>query len=150
MRGGGLGARRLRDVVGTAAQYDTAGMSTRTQASWKTPTMPVGPSQVDCSSLSRSTRSGSVAVPETGIGRVCGVSASSAPSVTTIAPPSSSHAESSSAQNWRHRMLGSMPRISTTSRSSSGGDATAMLVVGQVIRGSPPVGPHDGPVDLES
>ena len=58
-------------------------MSSRTQASWKTPTMPVGPSYVDCSSLSRSTRSGSVAVPVTGIGRVCGVSASSAPRVTT-------------------------------------------------------------------
>ena len=54
-------------------------MSSRTQASWKTPTMPVGPSYVDCSSLSRSTSSGSVAVPVTGIGRVCGVSASRAP-----------------------------------------------------------------------
>ena len=41
-------------------------MSRRTQASWNTPTMPVGPSYVDCSSLRRSTRSGSVAVPVTG------------------------------------------------------------------------------------
>ena len=49
-----------------------------------------GPSYVDCSSLSRSTSSGSVAVPVTGIGRVCGVSASSAPRVTTSWPPRSS------------------------------------------------------------
>ena len=112
-------------------------MSRRTQASWKTPTMPVGPSYVDCSSLSRSTRSGSVAVPVTGTGRVCGVSASSAPRVTTSPPPSSSHAASSSAQNCRHRMLGSMPRISTTSRSRSGGEATAIWVDGQVMRRCP-------------
>ena len=92
-----------------------------TQASWKTPTMPVGPSYVDCSSLSRSTRSGSVAVPVTGIGRVCGVSASSAPRVITSSPPRSSQAASSSAQNCRQRMFGSMPRIRITSRSRSGG-----------------------------
>ena len=92
------------------------------------------PSYVDCSSLSRSTRSGSVAVPVTGIGRVCGVSASRAPRVTTSSPPSSSQAASSSAQNCRHRMLGSMPRTRTTSRSRSGGEATAIWVLGQVIR----------------
>src|SRR3954463_1329358 len=60
-------------------------MSSRTHASWKTPTMPVGPSYVDCSSLSRSVSSGSVAVPVTGTGRVCGVSASSAPGVGGVA-----------------------------------------------------------------
>ena len=96
-------------------------MSSWMHASWKTPTMPVGPSYVDCSSLSRSTRSGSVAVPVTGIGRVCGVSASSAPRVTTSSPPRSSQAASSSAQNWRQRMLGSMPRIRITSRSQARG-----------------------------
>ena len=125
-------------------------MSSRTQASWKTPTMPVGPSYVDCSSLSRSTSSGSVAVPVTGIGRVCGVSASSAPSVTTSSPPRSSHAASSSAQNWRQRMLGSMPRTRITSRSRSGGEATAIWVLGQVIRRCPCSSlPTIGPVDLE-
>ena len=108
-------------------------MSSRTQASWKTPTMPVGPSYVDISSLSRSTSSGSVAVPLTGTGRVCGVSASRAPSVTTIWPPRSSAAASSSAQNCRHRMLGSMPRIKMTSRRRSGGLAIAIWVLGQVI-----------------
>ena len=41
-------------------------MSRRAHASWNTPTMPVGPSYVDTSSLSRSTSSGSVEVPLTG------------------------------------------------------------------------------------
>ena len=99
--------------------------------------MPVGPSYVDCSSLSRSTSSGSVAVPETGIGRVCGVSASSAPRVTTSRPPRSSQAASSSAQNSRHFMFGSMPRSRMMSRSRSGGEAIASWVPGQVIRRCP-------------
>ena len=112
--------------------------------------MPVGPSYVDCSSLSRSTRSGSVAVPVTGIGRVCGVSARRAPSVITSSPPRSSQAASSSAQNWRQRMFGSMPRIRITSRSRSGGEATAICVLGQVIRRCPSSSlPTIGTVDLE-
>ena len=48
--------------------------------------------------------------------------------------PRSSQAARSSAQNWRHFMLGSMPRTRMTSRSSSAGRATAMRVVGQVRR----------------
>ena len=73
-------------------------------------------------------------IPVTGIGRVWGVSASSAPRVITSSPPRSSQAARSSAQNWRQRMFGSMPRTRITSRSRSGGDATAIWVLGQVIR----------------
>jgi hypothetical protein len=78
-----------------------------------------------------------VLVPVTGIGRVCGVSASSAPSVTTSSAPSSSAAASSSAQNCRQRMFGSMPRSRITSRSDPGGEATDSWVEGQVIRRFP-------------
>ena len=99
--------------------------------------MPVGPSYVDCSSLSRSSRSSSVAVPLTWIGLVCGVSASSAPRVSTSSTPSVSIAASTSAVNWRHRMLGSMPRSSTTSRGAPGGRATRISVRGHVIRRMP-------------
>ena len=81
--------------------------------------------------------SGSLAVPETGIGRVCGVSASSAPRVTTSSAPSSSEAASSSAQNCRQRMFGSMPRSRITSRSAPGGEQTDSWVEGQVIRRIP-------------
>ena len=131
---GGLRAGRLRDVVGHGGPVATRpGCRDGAQASWKTPTMPVGPSYVDSSSLSRSTSSGSVAVPVTGTGRVCGVSASSAPRVTTIWPPRSSAAASSSAQNCRQRMFGSMPRIRMTSRCRSGGLAIAICVLGQVM-----------------
>ena len=56
----------------------------------------------------------------TGTGRVCGVSASSAPSVTTVVTPSCSMCSSSSAQNRRQRMFGSMPCMSTTSRLAPG------------------------------
>ena len=112
--------------------------------------MPVGPSYVDCSSLSRSTRSGSVAVPVTGIGRVCGVSASRAPRVITSSPPRSSQAARISAQNCRQRMFGSMPRTRITSRSRSGGEAIASCVLGQVIRRCPSSSsPTSGPVHLE-
>ena len=52
-------------------------------------------------------------------------------------PPSSSQAASISAQNCRQRMFGSMPRTRTTSRSSSGGEATAIRVVGQAMRRCP-------------
>ncbi len=87
--------------------------------------------------MSRSAISGSVAVPETGIGRVCGVSASSAPRVTTSSAPSSSEAASSSAQNCRQRMLGSIPRSRMTSRVAPGGEQTESCVEGQVIRRMP-------------
>ena len=78
-----------------------------------------------------------MAVPLTWIGRVCGVSASSAPRVTTSSTPSSSAQASSSAQNWRHFMFGSIPRSSTTSRWEPGGRATYTCVEGQVIRRIP-------------
>ena len=78
-----------------------------------------------------------MAVPETGTGRVCGVSASSAPRVTTSSAPSSSEAASSSAQNCRQRMFGSMPRSSMTSRNAPGGEQTDSCVEGQVMRRMP-------------
>ena len=46
-------------------------------------------------------------------------------------------AASSSAQNWRHFMFGSMPRSSTTSRCEPGGEATDSCVDGQVMRRMP-------------
>ena len=52
--------------------------------------MPVGPSYRDGSIASRSSRPSSSLVLVTGIGRVCGTSASSAPSVTTVPTPSRS------------------------------------------------------------
>ncbi len=100
------------------------------QASCSTPTIPVGPSYCDVSRPSASATASSVAVPVTGIGRVCGVSASSAPSVTTISTPSSSAKASSSWQKDFQRMLGSMPWTSTTSRCCSGSRATVTRVVG--------------------
>ena len=100
--------------------------------------------------MSRSTSSGSLAVPVTGIGRVCGVSASSAPSVTTTLAPRSSTQASSSAQNERHFMLGSMPRTRMTSRSRSGGDADEDLGAGPRQRAvAALVGADQRPVDLE-
>ena len=113
--------------------------------------MPVGPSYVAGSSFSRSSRSSSVAVPLTWIGRVCGVSASSAPSVTTSSTPRSSAQASSSAQNWRHRMFGSMPRNRTTSRCEPGGRATYTWVEGHVIRRIPSsVAPTSGRLTWKS
>ena len=70
----------------------------------------------------------------TGTGRVWGVSASSAPRVTTVVTPRSSIWSSSSAQNLRHRMFGSMPCMSTTSRVAPGGRHTDSRVVGHSTR----------------
>ena len=75
----------------------------------------------------------SVAEPTIGTGRVCGESLSSAPSRTASSTPSSRQTPTISSQNARQRMLGSMPRSSTTSRSMPGGRATDSLVVGQVM-----------------
>ena len=91
-----------------------------------------------------------MAVPLTWIGRVCGVSASRAPSVTTSSTPSSSAQASSSAQNWRHFMFGSMPaqQHDVAVRAGRAGDVhlgggpgdPAHALVG---------GADQGPVDLE-
>jgi hypothetical protein len=76
----------------------------------------------------------------TGVGRVCGVSASIAPRATTVETSSSCRIAMSSAQKPRQRMLGSMPRMRTTSRSLPGGRATEMRVVGHSIRRlTPPI-----------
>ena len=69
-----------------------------------------------------------------GSDRVYGTSASSAPSSTTRFTSRLWHTSSTSSQNVRHRVLGSMPRISTTSWSAPGGLATANRVVGQSMR----------------
>ena len=66
------------------------------------------------------------------IGRVCGTSASSAARQTTWSTSSSSANSVSSSQNARHRMFGSRPRTSTTSRSPT--VAIPSRVVGQSIR----------------
>ena len=70
----------------------------------------------------------------TGIGRVCGVSDSSAPSSTTVCTPSSRMISRISSQKPRQRMLGSMPRISTTSWLAPGGRHTENRVVGHSTR----------------
>jgi hypothetical protein len=62
---------------------------------------------------------------------------SSAPSSTASSTPSSPQNPTISRQKDRQRMLGSMPRSSTTSRSTPGGLATDSLVVGQVMGRSP-------------
>ncbi len=62
---------------------------------------------------------------------MCGVSASNAPRMTTVSTSSFSAIPSSSAQNERHRMLGSTPCISTMSRSLPGGRQCETRIDGQ-------------------
>ncbi len=67
-----------------------------------------------------------------------GTSASSAPSSTTRLTSRLWQISSTDSQNVRHRMLGSIPRMSTTSRSLPGGLATMNRVVGHsILRVSP-------------
>jgi len=73
-------------------------------------------------------------VAVTGIGRVCGTSASSAPTVTRVVTPSRSAHSSSSIVYDRQRIEGSMPSTMTTSRPIAGTWAASSRVVGQVIR----------------
>ncbi len=82
----------------------------------------------------------SEALPLIGSERVYGTSASSAPSSTTRVTSRLWHTSSTSWQKVRQRVLGSMPRISTTSDSASAGLATANRVVGHSIRRSSPSG----------
>ncbi len=70
----------------------------------------------------------------TGTGRVCGESASSAPSSTTISARNSVKAATSSAQNRRQRMFGSIPCTRTTSRSAGFPVAASSRVVGHTSR----------------
>ncbi len=70
----------------------------------------------------------------TGTGRVCGESASSAPSSTTSSISSAEKAVTSSEQKPRQRMLGSMPRRSSRSRSVISCLAASSRVVGQTRR----------------
>nr|BFE71095.1 hypothetical protein GCM10020092_043960 [Actinoplanes digitatis] len=78
------------------------------------------------------------AVPLIGSGRVYGTSASRAPSSTIRLTSRLWHTSRICSQNVRQRMLGSIPRISTTSRSVPGGLATLNRVVGHsILRASP-------------
>jgi hypothetical protein len=71
---------------------------------------------------------------------VYGTSASSAPSSTIRLTSRLWQTSRTCSQNVRQRMLGSMPRISTTSRSVPGGLATMNRVVGHsILRVSPSV-----------
>ncbi len=100
--------------------------------------MPVGPSYLVSSRSMRRARSASDVVPLIGTGRVCGVSPSRAPRMTTSSTPSSWAKPSSSLQNERHRMDGSMPRTRTRSRGFSPPTRTTdSRVVGQVILRTP-------------
>ena len=66
-------------------------------------------------------------------GRVCGTSASSAPSVTTIWQPSASARSVIEVQNVRHFIDGSGPPSRTRSRGARGTRASKISTVGQVI-----------------
>lgn len=102
------------------------------------PTMPVGPSYLVSSRSIVRARSASDVTPLTGTGRVCGVSPSSAPRMTTISTPSSCAKPRISLQNDRHRMDGSMPRTSTRSRGLAPPIRTTdSRVVGHVIFRTP-------------
>lgn len=101
--------------------------------------MPVGPSyRVSSRSIVRA-RSASEVTPLTGTGRVCGVSPSNAPRMTTISTPSSWAKPRISLQNDRQRIDGSIPRTRTRSRGFSPPTRTTdSRVVGQVIFRVPP------------
>src|SRR5258705_446464 len=76
-----------------------------------------------------------LAVPVTGIARVCGISASSAPSVTASSQPSSCATPTTSSQNAPQRRLGSGPTSRTRSRptlDTAVGDARNRML-GQVV-----------------
>jgi hypothetical protein len=96
--------------------------------------MPVGPSYRDRSRPSASIVSGSEAVPLTGTGRVCGLSASSAPSVMTSSTSSWAAIVTSSSQKPRQRMFGSRPAHEHHVAVGVGQRQTETRVVGQVIR----------------
>jgi len=72
-----------------------------------------------------------------GMGRVCGTSASSAPIVTTVVTPSRSAMSSSSRQNVRQRIDGSIPCTRTTRRPLAGTVTAVTVVVGHVISRRP-------------
>ena len=112
--------------------------------------MPVGPSYRLGVSAKRSRSAWSVALPLIGSGRVYGTSASSAPSSTTRLTSRLWHSSSTSSQKVRQRVLGSMPRISTTSVPAPGGLATENRVVGHVDPALAVVAlGHGRPVHLE-
>ena len=72
-----------------------------------------------------------------GSGRVCGTSASSAPSVTNVDTPTDWANSSSSMVKDRQRVDGSMPCTRITSRSVPEEVASRIRVVGQLIRRRP-------------
>ena len=73
-------------------------------------------------------------MPLIGSGRVYGTSASSAPSSTIRLTSRLWQTSRTCSQNVRQRMLGSMPRMSTMSRSAPAGVATENRVVGHSMR----------------
>ena len=113
--------------------------------------MPVGPSYREVSRPYARAESASYAEPVTGVGRVCGVSASSAPE-----RDDDRHVELGEdrdqlvAERRATACSARCPRIRTTSRSLPGGRATEIRVVGHSIRRlTPPISDTVGPVDLE-
>ena len=102
--------------------------------------MPVGPWYEVGSTRISDADAVSYDVPVTGVGRVCGVSVSSAPNVMTFVTPRRSTWPSSSRQNAFQRRFGSIPLTSTTCRSVPGSCATDSRVVCQSMRRvTPPV-----------
>ena len=111
-------------------------MPARVRVSASTPTMPVGPSYVDGARPSLVISCRSPVEVDTGIGRVCGVSASSEPSRCTRFTFAELSAEASRVANWRQRRFGSSPSTSTRSRPSGSGEIFSS-VVGQLISRCP-------------
>ena len=73
-----------------------------------------------------------------GTGRVCGTSASRAPSVTTISTSSRSAASMTAPAKLRHFRFGSTPDTKTRSRSALGTSAVKIVLAGQsTSRASP-------------
>ena len=146
----GLGARRLRDVVRHRRpqrhRRDARLRRRRPAARRRCRSVP---RTSTARSRARRAMPSSLDVPLTGTGRVCGLSASSAPRVTTISTPRSRAAPSSSWVKVRQRIDGSMPWTRTTSRVASGMRATESRVVGQVIVRTPSSIDDLGAVDLE-
>ena len=98
-------------------------MPSSAAVSLSTALMPTGPEYVDGCSDRRSDSVGSDDEPLTGTGRVCGVSASNAPNVTSSVTPARRARPTTVEQNARHLMFGSGARNSRTSRSAPGGRA---------------------------
>ena len=113
-------------VTGSASDQELVERLGLSASRYEGPTGIVGVLHDACreaDSPSRSISSLSLALPVTGAGRVCGTSASSAPSVISSSIPRSRASPTTRSVNVRQRRFGSIPSSSTTSRSRPSGRA---------------------------